>query len=78
MLTILSILLVVFLMGIVFRLSWFLFKFCGKLLGFLLGSVGFVIIGILAVTVISLAFFALPIILILGIAGLIGLAAKMF
>lgn len=75
---ILSILIVILLMSLVFKLSWWFIKFTGKLIGFILGAIAFFIVGTVAITVIGLAFVFLPIIFILGVGGLIGLIVKAF
>lgn len=71
----LSLLIVVFMMVILFKITLFMFRIVGKILGGILGVIGWLILGGLAITVFGLALFALPIILIVGIVALIAAAA---
>lgn len=71
----LSLLIVVFMMVILFKITLFMFRVVGKILGGILGVIGWLILGGLAITVFGLALFALPIILIVGIVALIAAAA---
>ncbi len=68
-------LIVVFMMVILFKITLFMFRIVGKILGGILGVIGWLILGGLAITVFGLALFALPIILIVGIVALIAAAA---
>ncbi len=62
-------------MVILFKITLFMFRIVGKILGGILGVIGWLILGGLAITVFGLALFALPIILIVGIVALIAAAA---
>lgn len=72
----LGIFIIIALMLLVLKVTWFIIKLTGRLLGFVLGLIGFSLIGVFAIVVVGLAIFAFPIILVLGIIGLIGLIAK--
>ncbi|MCQ2533444.1 MAG: hypothetical protein MJ172_02615 [Clostridia bacterium] len=72
----LGIFIIIALMLLVLKVTWFIIKLTGRLLGFVLGLIGFSLIGVFAIVVVGLAIFAFPIILVLGIIGLIGLVAK--
>lgn len=70
-----SLLIVIFMMVILFKITIFMFHIAGKILGGILGVVGWLILGGLAITVFGLALFALPIILVVGIVALVAAAA---
>lgn len=53
-----------------------MFQLAGKLLGFLLGEVGWLILAALAVTVFGVAVFIVPVIVIAGLISLIVAAAS--
>lgn len=67
---ILDIVSVILMMWVLFKIAGWIFKALGRIAGFLLGSLGYLLLGIIAVTVIGLAIYALPVILIIGILGL--------
>ena len=54
----------------VFKLTGWTIKVCGKILGIVLGLAGAVIVGMLGITIIGLAVFMLPVIVIAGIIGI--------
>ena len=72
----LSFLIVVLVMVVLFKVTGFMFRIAGKLLGGILGIIGWLILGGLAISVFGLALFVLPIILIVGIVALIVAAAR--
>ncbi|MCC6094182.1 MAG: hypothetical protein LIV24_04035 [Eubacterium sp.] len=61
-----SLIIVILMVIALFKLTGFVFHIIGKLLGGIFGILGWLILGGLAVTVFGLAFFVLPIILIIG------------
>ena len=65
--SIFSMIVVIFLMVLMFKLTLFTFRVVGKVIGWAWGILGWLIVGILAVTVCGLAIFFLPIILIVGL-----------
>ncbi len=69
-----SLLIVVFLMAILFKITFFMFHIVGKILGGILGVIGWLLLGSLAVTVFGLTLITLPIILIVGFVTLIAAA----
>lgn len=69
------IIVILFIVGL-FKLTGFVFHIAGKLLGGILGIIGWLILGGIAVTLLGLAVYALPIILIIGIVALIVAAAS--
>ncbi len=72
----LSVLFVIFMMVILFKLAGFVLRIAGRLLGGILGIIGYLFLGILAVTALGLAAFALPVILVIGAGCVAGLIAK--
>ncbi|MCH4072336.1 hypothetical protein [Pseudoramibacter sp.] len=57
---------VIFLMVILFRLTGVFFQIAGGLLGFVLSLIGWVILGALAVGLLGLAVYFLPVVLVVG------------
>lgn len=66
---------VIALMAVLFKVTGFIFHIAGKLLGGILGIIGWLILGGIAVTIFGLALFVVPIILIVGIVALFVAAA---
>ena len=66
---------VIALMVVLFKVTGFIFHIAGKLLGGILGIIGWLILGGIAVTIFGLALFVVPIILIVGIVALFVAAA---
>ena len=66
-----SMLIVIVLMVALFKVTGFIFHVAGKLLGGILGIIGWLILGGIAVTIFGLALFVVPIILIVGIVALV-------
>ena len=64
---ILSTLLVIGILALMFKVTGWVFGLFGKLLGILFGGIGYILIGILAVGILGIAFFIVPIIVIVGI-----------
>ena len=62
-----SILITILFIVILFKLTGCMFHIAGKLLGWLLGGIGWLILAVLAISVIGLAVYVLPIILIIGL-----------
>lgn len=67
----LSLLLLIAFVVILFKLTGILFRIIGRVLGGILGVVGWLFLGGLAVTVFGFALFVLPIVLIVGVIALI-------
>ena len=57
-------------MGLILRLVFFLVKLAGKGIALLVGLMGFILVGILSVTIFSLGLLSLPFILLFGVVGL--------
>ena len=66
-----SMLFVIVLMVLMFKITVFTFKVVGKVMGWMLGIVGWLILSVLAVTAFGLTIIALPIILIVGVSSII-------
>ncbi len=66
-----SLLIVILMIVILFKLTVFMFHIVGKILGGILGIIGWLILGGLAVTAFGLALIAFPIILIFGMMAII-------
>lgn len=62
-----SILFVILMMVLMFKITVFTFKVVGKVMGWMLGIVGWLILAVLAVTAFGLTIIALPIILVVGL-----------
>lgn len=71
----LSVLFVILMMVLLFRLAGFVLGIAGRLLGGILGIMGYLFLGILAVTALGLAVFALPVIFLIGAGCVAGLIA---
>lgn len=66
-----SILFVILMMVLMFKITVFTFKVVGKVMGWMLGIVGWLILAVLAVTAFGLTIIALPIILVIGLFSII-------
>ena len=62
-----SILFVIVMMVLMFKITVFTFKVVGKVMGWMLGIVGWLILAVLAVTAFGLTIIALPSILVVGL-----------
>lgn len=58
---------------VILKLAGCFFKIFGKLIGFTFGLIGYILMGVLAITVFGLATFVAPIIILVGIISLIAL-----
>jgi hypothetical protein len=72
----LSLILIILFAVVLFKITIFLFRILGKVLGWILGIFGWLFLAGLAVTVFGLAAIAAPILLIAGGAALISAAAS--
>lgn len=71
------ILLTVLLLALSFKITWSLLRFCGKLLGVLLGVGIFAVVGVLAVAVFCLTKLLIPVVIVAAIVAIItGLKRK--
>lgn len=66
-----SIIFVILMMVLMFKITVFTFKVVGKVMGWVLGIVGWLILAVLAVTAFGLTIIALPIILVVGLFSII-------
>ena len=64
---ILSLLVVIGILALMFKVTGFFFRVCGKLLGFVFSGIGYLFLGGLAVGVFGIALFIIPVIFIVGI-----------
>lgn len=72
-----TLLVVIFLLWLFFTITGFAFRIAGKLFGFILDIIGYLILGVLAVSVLGFVVYAIPIFLLIGIAGIaIGLSRR--
>ena len=71
-----GVIITILLIGLAFKILGFIFKIFGKLLGCIFGLMGYVIIGILAITILGLAIAAFPVIVVVGIAGIVYLCTR--
>lgn len=70
-----TILLSIIVFACVLKLTGFFFKLFGKIIGLAFGLIGYILMGVLAVTVFGLATIFAPIIIIVGICAVIALIA---
>lgn len=61
----------ILMMVLMFKITVFTFKVVGKVMGWMLGIVGWLILAVLAVTAFGLTIIALPIILVVGLFSII-------
>ena len=73
MMEILALILMLF---VLFKITGFFFHIAGKVLGCVFGIIGYVLIGVLYVAAFGMAIAFLPVILLIGIAGIAALIAK--
>lgn len=72
-----TLLVVIFLLWLFFTITGFAFRIAGKLFGFILDIIGYLILGVLVVSVLGFVVYAIPIFLLIGIAGIaIGLSRR--
>lgn len=70
----LSLLIVILMIVMLFKMTVFMFRIMGKIIGGMIGIIGWLILGGLAVTAFGLALIAFPIILFIGIMAIIAAA----
>lgn len=61
---------------LLFKICGWMLKLCGKILGAAFSLIGYLIVGVIAFAGFGLAIIVIPIVLIVGIATVIGLIAK--
>ena len=67
---------VILLMIISFKLCIFLLKIFGRLFGSIFGVIGYGLLALMAVTVLGLTFIAIPIIMVVGLIIIAGIASN--
>ncbi len=67
---------IVLMLFLMLKITGFLFKIAGRVIGFVFGIIGSVFIGVLSVAAFGLALVFLPVIAVLGIVGIMALAAR--
>lgn len=72
-----GILITIGLIILAFKVCGFFLKIFGKILGGIFSIIGYLLIGILAVSVFGIAVAVLPVILVVGVATVIGWAIKL-
>ena len=70
----LSTIFIIFMLWVLFTLAGLVFHVVGTVLGFFLGMVFYLILGVIAVSLLGFAIFVLPAILIAGVASLLAVA----
>ena len=63
---IISIAIFIGLLVLSFKITWFIFKACGKLLGLLLSIIGYIIIGSIGISLVGIAIIVIPFVIIVG------------
>jgi len=71
----LSILFTIFLLWAAFKVTGFIFDICGKLIGGIVGLIGYLFIAVLAIAGFGLALAFIPVIIIVGIIAIIACAS---
>lgn len=66
----LTLLVLIFILWLFFNITGFAFRIAGRVLGFFLSLIGYVILGILAVSALGFAVYVLPVFLLIGIGAL--------
>lgn len=69
-------LILVFMLFVLFKITGFLFSVVGKVLGCVFGIIGYVLLGVLYVAAFGMAIAFLPAIFLIGIVGIISMVAK--
>lgn len=69
----LSTIFIIFMLWVLFKVVGLIFHFVGTVLGFFLGMVFYLILGVIAVSLLGFAIFVLPTILIAGVASLLAI-----
>ena len=67
----LSTIFIIFMLFVLFKVAGLLFHVAGAVLGFFLGMIFYLILGVIAVSLLGFAIFVLPAILIAGVASLL-------
>ncbi|MBO4374337.1 MAG: hypothetical protein J5829_04440 [Lachnospiraceae bacterium] len=70
-----SIIVFIIMMVILFKLTGFLFKIAGKLIGAIFSFVGWLVLGVLAICATGLAFIIVPVVVIACVASIASAAA---
>ena len=70
-----SIIVFIIMMVILFKLTGFLFKVAGKLIGAIFSFVGWLVLGVLAICATGLAFIIVPVVVIVCVASISSAAA---
>jgi len=71
-----SLLIVIGMLVLLFKITGFIFCIFGKILGIIFGALGYIILALLAVGVFGIAFFIIPVIAVAGIIAIISAIAK--
>lgn len=67
-----SILILVGVLALAFKLTGWAFRICGKILGFIFSIIGYILIGVLGVSIIGTALIVIPLVLISAIIAVVG------
>lgn len=67
----LSLLIMILIMAGLFKFTGLLFHIVGKVFGGILGIIGWLILGVIAVSILGLALYIVPIVLIVGVVALV-------
>ena len=70
-----EIVIVILMMYVMFKVTGFLFSIMGKMLGIIFGIIGYVFLGVLSVAAFGMAMVFLPMIVVIGVAGIAALAS---
>lgn len=70
----LSTIFIIFMLWVLFKVAGLVFHVVGTVLGFFLGMVFYLILGVIAVSLLGFAIFVLPAILIAGVASLLAVS----
>lgn len=71
-----SFIFMIMILGLIFKGSFFILGLFGRLIGGMLGLIGYFILGMIMISVFGIGIFVIPIILIVAAVNLVGLFVK--
>jgi len=72
----LSLIIVILMLGFMFKVCFWMIGLAGRIIGSLIGFIFYVIIGVISLTVLGLGMVILPVIIVAGIGGIVYAIAK--
>ena len=74
---VISIAILIGLLILSFKITWFIIKLCGKVLGAILCSIGYILLGSIGIGLIGLVVVVIPVVAIIGILAICNALGKM-